>query len=619
MIANLPFLAAQLMSNLKGNLSLVSHSSHPEFTSDTALYIRLLGYLKPYRGRFFLGMLASIPAASMDGAVAWGIGPLLDSFIKTQNYAMLMTVPLIVVGATVFQGISFYLSTYCNNYVGTAISRDLRSKLFEQLSGMELAYFKKNSTGELYSRYVSDPATLQQAIVSNLQDFVLQLFTFVGLAVVLIYRNWIFAIVALGVISTITIPLQLISRKVRSLDHESNDNLARMVSVFTEAITQAKLMIGFQLEDYQRKRFSQALAQYFSISMRILKAGTWLKPIMQLIAALGIAAIVVFGAVQVQNKAMTAGALASFMLALIFLYKPVKTLANIMNKVQRLLAPAERVFEKLDTRSGLQEEIAHPLRFERFETLTLENVGFQYEPGKAVLKDINFTVDAGEIIAFIGPSGGGKSTLVDLIPRFMDVTSGEIRVNGAPVKNVSLDWLRSQVAIVTQEPLLIDASIRENIRLGKLDATDAEIWDAVESANLRDFIEAAPRGLETPVGSSGGGLSGGQRQRVAIARAFLKNAPLLILDEATSALDNESEAKVQDALVRIMQNRTVFLIAHRLSTVRCATRILVLNQGRIVESGTHDDLLSLEGLYHKLYHLQFRTPDQLLLSVPESF
>jgi ATP-binding cassette, subfamily B, bacterial MsbA len=592
-------------------------SSNPKFTSDSALYIRLLGYLKPYYNRFFLGMLASIPAASMDGAIAWSIGPLLDRFLKSQSGNDLFLIPIVLIGATVIQGISFYISTYCNNYVGTAISRDLRSKLFDQLSKMDLAYFKKNQTGQLYARYVSDPATLQQAIVSNLQDFVLQLFTFIGLAAVLVYRNWLFAIVALGIISSITIPLQFISKKIRLLDHESTNNMARMVSVFTEAINQAKLMIGFRLENYQRKRFASALDQYFSVSMRILKAGTWLKPIMQLVAAMGVAAIIFFGAVQVKNGSMTAGDLSSFCVALVLLYKPVKTLANIMNKVQRILAPAERVFEKLDTHSTLKES-STPLSFSQFESLEFQNVGFEYGNGKPVLSDINLQIQAGEIIAFIGPSGGGKSTLVDLIPRFMDVTAGEIRINQHPITELSLDWLRSQIAIVTQEPLLIDATLRENIRLGNLNATDHEILQAATDANLIDFIESAPLGLDTPVGANGGALSGGQRQRVAIARAFLKNAPLLILDEATSALDNESEAKVQDALMRIMQNRTVFLIAHRLSTVRCASRIIVLNKGTIVESGTHEDLIELEGLYYKLYHLQFRDTDDLMIALEKA-
>lgn len=592
-------------------------SSKPKFTSDSALYVRLLGYLKPYYKRFFMGMVASIPAASMDGAIAWSIGPLLDRFLKSQSGNDLFLIPVVLIGATVIQGISFYISTYCTNYVGTAISRDLRSKLFNQLSSMDLAYFKKNQTGQLYARYVSDPATLQQAIVSNLQDFVLQLFTFIGLAAVLVNRNWAFALVALSIISSITLPLQFISKKIRMLDHESTNNMARMVSVFTEAITQAKLMIGFQLEGYQRKRFGKALDEYFSISMRILKAGSWLKPIMQLVASMGVAAIVFFGAVQVKNGSMTAGELSSFCVALILLYKPVKTLANIMNKVQRILAPAERVFEKLDTHSDLKE-IPSPLSFNSFETLDFQNVNFAYNSDKTVLSDLNFSVRAGEIIAFIGPSGGGKSTLVDLIPRFMDVSSGEILVNQHRIQDISLQWLRNQVAIVTQDPLLIDATLRENIRLGKLDATDDEIWQAATDANLIDFIEAAPLGLETQVGANGGCLSGGQRQRVAIARAFLKNSPLLILDEATSALDNESEAKVQDALMRIMQNRTVFLIAHRLSTVRCASRIIVLNKGTIVESGSHEDLLELEGLYHKLYHLQFRDTDDLLAALEKA-
>jgi subfamily B ATP-binding cassette protein MsbA len=584
--------------------------------SDSALYKRLLQYLKPYKTRFTIGMLASIPAAALDGAAAWAVGPLLDKLLKTHDYSMLLYIPLMVVGASVIQGVSFYISTYCNNYVGTAISRDIRTQLFGHLSHMELRYFKRKSSGDLYARYVSDPGILQAAIVNNLQDFIIQLFSFSALAAVLISRNWMFAILSILIISMIIIPLQVISKKIRKLDHESNDNLGQMVSVFAEAISQAKLMIGYQLENYQRKRFKKSLDMYFNISMRMLKAGTWLKPMMQIIASIGIGAIIVFGALQVQAGTMTPGNLASFLLALILLYKPVKTLASIMGKLQRILAPAERVFEKLDIQPQLMDPI-NPVILDKIESLTFRDLCFEYETGIPVLKNINLAVSAGEVIALVGPSGAGKSTLVDLIPRFMDTTSGQVLLNNVDIQSVSLNWLRSQMAIVSQDALLIDTTIRENVLLGRLSASDEEVWDALRAANLEDFVKASPLGLETRVGQLGGYLSGGQRQRVAIARAFLRDAPILIMDEATSALDNESEAKVQDALMKIMQGRTVFVIAHRLSTIQCANRIIVMDHGKIVEMGSHKELLKTEGLYSRLYNLQFRYTDQQIISVPE--
>jgi len=573
--------------------------------SDQALYLRLLSYLKPYKTRFIIGMLASIPAASLDGVLAYAVGPLTDRMLKDHDFSILMYVPVLLIGATLVQGACFYISNYCNYYIGTAISRDLRIKLFKQVIKMDLAYFKRFTTGELYSRYVSDPGTLQQAIVTNLQDFVIQLFSFIGLAAVLMYRNWIFAFVAIAVISTIVVPLQVISKRIRKLDHDSNQNLAQMISVFTEAMWSSKLIIGFQLEQYQTRRFERALKSFFDTSMRILKTGTWLKPMMQLIAVGAISGIVVIGAMQVQSGKMTPGDLGSFIVALVLLFKPVKTLGNIFGKVQRILAPAERVFEKLDARSELIES-ENPIVMDQVHTIEFRNVDFEYVPEKPVLKNINFTAKAGEIIALVGPSGGGKSTMVDLIPRFMDVTNGQILVNGVDIRQVSTQWLRSQIALVSQDSMLIDGTIRENIMLGRLDATVDELMESVRLAQLSDLIGSLPLGLDTLTGKNGALLSGGQRQRVAIARAFLRNAPLLILDEATSALDNESEALVQEALMDIMKGRTVFVIAHRLSTIQCAHRIMVIDRGEIIETGDHQSLLDLNGIYSKLYHLQFR-------------
>jgi ATP-binding cassette, subfamily B, bacterial MsbA len=596
-------------------------SKKTSLATDQALYLRLLSYLKPYKTRFIIGMLASIPAASLDGVLAYAVGPLTDRMLKDHDYSILMWIPALLLGATLVQGVCFYISNYCNYYIGTAISRDLRTKLFSQVIKMDLAYFKRFTTGELYSRYVSDPGTLQQAIVTNLQDFVIQLFSFLGLAAVLMYRNWIFAFVAIAVISTIVVPLQVISKRIRKLDHDSNQNLAQMISVFTEAMWSSKLIIGFQLEKYQSKRFERALKDYFNTSMRILKTGTWLKPLMQLIAAGGISGIVVIGAMQVQSGKMSPGDLGSFIVALVLLYKPVKTLGNIFGKVQRILAPAERVFEKLDARSALPEP-ENPISMDRVNSIEFKDVQFEYVLGKPVLQNINFTAQAGEIIALVGQSGGGKSTLVDLIPRFMDVTGGQIQINGVDIRQVSTDWLRSQIAIVSQDSMLIDGTIRENILLGRLDATEADILEAVQLAQLGELIESLPLGLETPTGKNGTLLSGGQRQRIAIARAFLRNAPLLILDEATSALDNESEALVQDALMSIMKGRTVFVIAHRLSTIQCANRIMVVDRGEIIETGDHQALIDLNGIYSKLYHLQFRfleAREQERMAIPNKY
>jgi subfamily B ATP-binding cassette protein MsbA len=343
--------------------------------------------------------------------------------------------------------------------------------------------------------------------------------------------------------------------------------------------------------------------------MRIIKAGIILKPAMQIITAIGVSIVFAIGVWQIQQGQMTPGDLTSFIVALVLLIQPIKTVGSVITKMQRIFAPAERVFQKLDLPTGLQEA-AQPKDIEQFESLVFEKVQFEYEPGKPVLRNVDLTVRVGDSIAMVGSSGGGKSTMVDLIPRFMDPTGGRILMNGFDLKDISFQSLHRLMAIVSQDAILFDGTIRDNVVLGKLNATDQEIREALENAYLADWVDTLEKGWDSPVGEFGCLLSGGQKQRVTIARAFLKNAPILILDEATSALDNESEAIVQSALTRLLEGRTVFIIAHRLSTIQHADRILVLEKGRIAESGTHPELLAQQGLYHKLYQLQFRNEDQ---------
>jgi subfamily B ATP-binding cassette protein MsbA len=579
-------------------------TSDAPFT-DKVLYLRLLSYLKPYQKRFALGFLASIPAASLNAALAFLIGPFVDKLLNTQQYTILFAIPIALIAASVLQGLCEYVSTYYTTYVGTAVSQDIRIQLYKQLTRMDQKYLNQSSPGDLITRYYSDPSRLQLAIVNHLQTFILELFSTIFLAAVLFYRSWQFALVAILVISTIFIPIQLISKKLRRLDNETQEIMATIYDIFNESIYGSKVIKIFGLKTYQFKRFSKRLNDFFGVSMRLTRAGAILHPVMQLITAIGISLIILFGSLQVQAGKMSPGEMTSFLVALVLLYKPIKNVGSIIGKVQRIFAPAERVFEKLDQVPAILEA-PNPVQIHEFHALRLEHVSFAYDEGKPVLKNIDFEIRAGETLALVGESGGGKSTLVDLIPRFMDPTEGRILLNGVDLKSVSFDSLSSLFAIVTQETLLFDATIRENILLGNLNATEQQLDNALEAANLTEFINSLENGLDTRVGSRGVLLSGGQKQRIAIARAFLKDAPLLIFDEATSALDNESEAAVQDAMMKVMQGKTVIVIAHRLSTIRFADRILVIEAGQVAESGSHDELLAQKGIYNRLFQIQFR-------------
>ncbi|MCE3233912.1 MAG: lipid exporter, fused ATPase and inner rane subunit MsbA [Vampirovibrio sp.] len=579
---------------------------------DQKLYVRLLGYIKPYKTRFIWSLLASVPASSLNGLIAWMIGPFLDAMIQGKDAKYILLLPVAVLIVTIMQGLFEYISDYFTNYIGFAITRDIRRELFQHLIVMDLGYFKRNSSGELITRYYTDPTTLQQAIVTNLQGFIIQLFTGLFLAVVLFTRNWQLAIFAILIISMIGLPLHFISQKIRRLDHQSREVSAGLVNTIYETLFGMKEILSFQRQDFQRKRFEKALDQFFSTSMRISKSETILKPIMQFIAGLGISGIILLSTYQIQTGAMTHGDVVSFLVALVLLYKPVKVIAAILGKIQRILAPAERVFQKMDLKPDMRQS-DDPIPLTPLETLEFRNLDFEYKPGVPVLQHINLTVRAGETIAFVGPSGGGKSTLIELIPRFLDPIDGAVLYNGVNLRDTSLEQLRSEIAIVSQDTVLFDGTIADNIRFGRLEASDEEVYEAARKAYLLDWIDSIPEGLNTRVGERGGMLSGGQKQRISIARAFLKDAPILLLDEATSALDSESEQMIQNALLDIMKNRTVFIVAHRLSTIKYASRIVVMVKGQIMEIGSHTELLERNGFYSKLYHLQFSPADGLSL------
>ncbi|MBK8189300.1 MAG: ATP-binding cassette domain-containing protein [Vampirovibrionales bacterium] len=573
--------------------------------TDIGIYRRMLGYLGPFRKRFILAMLASLPVAGVQGLLAWMVGPFTDKLLTQQDFTMLYAVPAFLIGVTIAQGVCQYINEYNTSYIGQSVTQTMRADLFRKLATMDLGYLKRHTLSDLLTRYCIDPAQLQQAINDNLQDLIVKIATIIGLACVLFWLNWQYAILSLVILSLMTLPISIISRKIRRMDHVTRAITSRLFVTFSESVRGYRVIKAYGLDGYQLKRYERHLRDYFSAAMRIVKAGIILKPAMQIISACGIGLVLALGVSHIQNGTLTPGGLTSFIVSLGLLISPIKTVGSAISKMQRIMAPAERVFEKMDLDSAIADapDAVSP---EPFETLRYENVHFEYEAAKPVLNDISFTVRAGETVAFVGGSGGGKTTMMDLIPRFIDPTAGRVLLNERDLRDLSLAGLRQTMAIVSQDAILFDGTIRENIAIGRLSASDAEIRDAMAMAYLSEWVDSLELGWDAPVGEDGCLLSGGQKQRVTIARAFLKNAPILILDEATSALDNESEAIVQQALANLLSGRTVLVIAHRLSTIRHADRILVVEKGRIIETGSHEALLAQNGAYHRLYHLQFR-------------
>ncbi len=574
-----------------------------------ATHKRLLTYIRPYRTLFVIGMLTSIPASALNGLIAWGAGPLIDNLTKHQNYGILLYIPPFIIAVCLIQGLFDYISEYYTNKAGYAVTQDIRKELFYHLTDMDVAYFRSNTTGNLMTRFYTDTMVLQQGIVTNLQSFLLQFCGLLCLAGVLFYRNWQFAFISIAIIGFMVIPIHFISQRIRKLDYRIREVSAGMINVFNELNTGIKEVKSFKLTQYLQKRFDRAMDDYMHTSMGSVKAASLLNPTLQLIAGVGIAIVLYLGAMQVIGGKMSLGDLTSFLLSLILLYRPVKVLGNILGKIQKILAPAERIFQILDDqplippRSGSQQLGA-------FERLTFENVSFAYNSDKLILENIDLEIRAGEVIALVGTSGGGKTTLSDLIPRFIEPTAGRVLINGQDTRELTIDSLQDLIAIVSQETMLFDGTVRDNVALGRLGrCTPEEIDQAITDAQLDGWLTSTQDGQDSIVGERGNLISVGQKQRIAIARAYLKQAPLLILDEATSALDNETESKIQQALWKLMKGRTVIIIAHRLSTIKQADRIVVMEKGRIAEIGSHNALLAQGGIYKSLYNLQFNRDD----------
>jgi len=547
-------------------------------------------------------VLVTIPIGSADALIAWSLKPYMDVVMVEKNITKTWYIPFLIIIFSLLQSILSYVATYLNTWVGRKISNDVKIDLFNKLMRYDCAYFDKNTSGNVLFRFNYDVDTACNGLLSNLKLFTTRLFSSLSLICVLFYNSWQLALIAVAVLLGALYPLTTVRRKIKSVMDKSVFSGAEVVTHYNETFSGNKIIASYNLYDYQNMRFKATLNSVFKLGIKMVQKTGMLSPFMHFVVSLGIAGVIWVGSYLIVTNHITAGNFVSFIAALVMLYNPIKSIGNNYNNVQMSLMAMDRVFEIKDSIPQIKDK-EQTYEFKQLKKhITYENVEFAYSDDKPVLKGIDLTIKAGQKIAFVGNSGGGKSTIVNLLPRFYDVTGGRICIDNVDIRNFKLSSLRDNIAVVFQDNFLFSGTIRDNILLGNPKASDEDINYALKCACLDEFVLQLEKGIDTYIGERGVLLSGGQKQRIAIARAFVKNAPIVILDEATSALDNKSERVVQQALDNLMKNRTVLIVAHRLSTIKNADKIVVVNYGKIAEIGTHNELLQKEnGIYSALY------------------
>jgi subfamily B ATP-binding cassette protein MsbA len=542
--------------------------------------------------------------AVLTASLAYLVKPALDDIFFEKNMRMLMLIPIVVASVYIIKGFCDFGQYYLMAFIGQSVIRDLRQEMFCKLENMSVGFFVRHSTGELLSRMNNDVTMVQGALTSAITGIARDTLTVICLVAVVFFRDLKLALIAMVIFPLAIYPLLNFGRRMKRYSRRMLVSLEDITERLNETITGIRIVKAFAMEDYERKRFAEVNDTLFNAFMRRFKVRAMSNPVMEALGGFGVCAIVTYGGYQVINGESTQGTFFSFMAALVMLYEPIKRVSEVNNTLQEGLTAGERIFSLLDTAPEVQDAPDAVHLGEISGKVEFKDVSFSYDSTQ-VLKDINFVVNPGEAIAIVGESGVGKSTLLDLAPRFYDPTSGCVLVDGTDVRRITQKSLREKIGIVTQQTILFDDTIRNNIAYGRPDLPLDMVIEAAKAAHAHDFIMAQPEGYDSLIGENGIKLSGGERQRVAIARALLKNPPILILDEATSNLDSDSEKSVQAALEGLMKGRATLVVAHRLSTIKNVDRIYVMSHGTIVEQGSHDELLALNGEFARLYHLQF--------------
>lgn len=570
-------------------------------------YKKMWPFIKPYWFRALLGILLALPVGALDSVIALFMKSFTDDVLVAKDAVMAAYIPVLIVGFVLVQSSLEYLVKYLNTWVGSKITLDVRKKLFKKLLAMHSGYFDTTDSGFVLMRYNNDADTACTGLINNLRLIVTRVFSSITLVGVLLYNSWQLTFIAIGAFALAGGLIFIVRRKLEELVRNTIVVSSVAMRAYNETFNGNRTIAAYNLQDDQERRFNKLMDQVFNLNMGMVKHTGWLSPMMHFIVSLGLALVFWQSSSMIVKGTITSGNFTSFVTALLMLYTPVKKMGDNYVEIKKAFLSIDRIFEIFSLKSSVENKPQSRELTGIKKDIRFEHVWFSYKPDVFVLKDFNLTVPVGSTVALVGGSGCGKSTVVNLLPRFYDVTKGHILVDGEDLKEFTLRSLRDNFAMVFQDNFLFSGTLRENIMIGRPNATEEDLNNAIKNAHLKDFVSSLKDGLDTEIGERGMTLSGGQRQRVAIARAFIRNADVVILDEATSALDNKSEAVVQKALDNLMKNRTVFVIAHRLSTVVNADKIVVLNEGRVVEEGTHEQLLKVQnGAYAALYNAQFK-------------
>ena len=571
-------------------------------------YKRLLSYLKPYKKLLILSVFFMILVSLSNLVVPWIIKDVIDQVLENKDLGMLYIIIVVILATFFIRALTTFGHRYLMGYIGQAVIMDIRNALYHHLQRLSIAYYDRRRTGDIMSNLTNDISALQTAIVTDFITLVQESAIFIGSFGSMIYLQWKLTVLCLIIVPFVSYVIKFFGKKLHNSGKDVQETLADVTSILQETIQGVRIVRSFNRGAYEEKRFRKINKLSFTAAVRAIRQQSQMTPFVEFLAAIAVCAIIWYGGVSVIDGVMSTGELIAFLIYAINLANPTRRVAESVGNIQKSLAAADRVFSILDEQPEIQNrEDAKDIEV-KAGCVEARHVSFYYEAGNPVLTDLNFVAEPGRTIALVGPSGSGKTTIANLLPRFYDVTGGGFYIDGIDIRESTISSLREHIGLVPQDTLLFNTTIKENILYGRLDATDEEVWRAVKAANAEKFIRGLPNGIETKVGDRGLVLSGGQRQRIAIARAILKDPAILILDEATSALDTESEKIVQDALEKLMVGRTSFVIAHRLSTVKNADQIFVLNNGHIEESGTHNELMREGGLYYELYTMSMKEP-----------